>query len=134
MDARGPAPVLAGRLVVVHARDGVHAFDRSSGTPVWSAHLPRTAQPIQLATTLAAAMGSGTLVVVSDKTVHLLRLEDGAEVWSGMPLARVRRLESPTVVGKSLYLVADGKALRLDGAPEPRGSNGAPVANSVELR
>ena len=109
-DARGPAPLLAGSVVVVHTRDGVHAFDRATGGPVWTAPLPRTADPVQSATTLAAAMGTRTLVVVSGSSVHVVDLDDGHEQWAGTPLARARTLDSPVIVGKSLYLVADGKA------------------------
>lgn len=117
-EARGPAPVLAGRLVIVHARGGVYALDQASGQPVWSTALPRTAQPVQLATTLAAAMGSRTLVVLSGKTVHVIGLDDGGELWSGTPVAHAHRLESPTVIGESLYVVADGHVLRMDGERE----------------
>ena len=64
-DAQGPAPLLAGGLVVVHAGGGVFAFERGSGTPVWTTPLPRTTHAIQSATTMAAATGSDTLAVIS---------------------------------------------------------------------
>ncbi len=117
-DARGPAPLLAADLVVVHARDGVHAFDRGSGAPAWTTSLPRTAQPVQSATTLAAATGSGTLAVLSGREVHLLQLRDGSDVWSFTPAPRARRLEGPVIAGTALYVMADGALLRLDGAAE----------------
>jgi outer membrane protein assembly factor BamB len=113
--ARGPAPVLAGHLAVVHTREAVAAFDQTSGEPVWSAPLPKTAPETQSATTLAAALGSGTLVVLSGTQVHLLRLDDGTEAWAAAPLPGAKRLEAPVVAGSSLYLVADGRVLRLDG-------------------
>jgi outer membrane protein assembly factor BamB len=117
-NARGPAPVLAGHLVVVHADDGVAAYDRSTGAHVWSAPLPRTTPAIQSSTTLAAAMGSATLVVVAGTRVHLLRLEDGSESWSDAPVPHARRVEGPVVVGRSLYVVADGRVVRLDAREE----------------
>ncbi len=116
--ARGPAPVLAGPLAIVHTSDAVVAFDQTSGEPVWSAPLPRTAPETQSATTLAAALGSGTLVVLSGTQVHLLRLDDGTEAWVAAPLPGAKRLEGPVVAGSSLYLVADGHVLRLDGGAE----------------
>lgn len=116
--ARGPAPVLVGRLAIVHAADAVLAFDRASGEPVWSRALPRTAPPIQSATTLAAATGSATLVVLSGARVHLLSTGDGAELWSDAVVPHAKRLEGPVVAGRSLYLVADGRVVRLDGASD----------------
>jgi outer membrane protein assembly factor BamB len=114
-DARGPAPVQAGRLVLVHTRAGVVAFDRTSGERVWESVVPRTAQAIQSATTMAAATGSGTLVVLSGARVVVLRLDDGAQVWSGEPVAHARKLEAPAIVGDALYVVADGTLARLEG-------------------
>lgn len=113
-NARGPAPVLAAGLVIVHSRDQVLAFQRASGALAWSAPLPRTAAVVQSATTMAAATGSGTLVVLSRDTVHLLLLADGSEVWNAQPAPHARRVEGPVIAGGALYLVADGALLRLD--------------------
>ena len=113
-DARGPAPVQAGALAIVHTRAGVVAVNRASGEQVWEAPVARTAPPIQSATTIAAATGSGTLVVLSGARVVLLRLEDGAQLWSGEPVPRAHKLEAPAVVGDALYIVADGTLVRLD--------------------
>ena len=117
-NARGPAPLLAAGLVVVHARGGVLAFERASGAQVWSVPLPRTAQPVQSSTTMAAALGSGTLAVVSGSQVHLLRLDDGSETWAAEVAPHARRVEGPVVAGGALYLVADGSLLRLEGAAQ----------------
>lgn len=117
-NARGPAPVLAGQLVVVHATDAVVAFDAKSGDRVWTAGLPRTAPPVQSSTTLAAAMGSRTLVVVSGTRVHVMRLDDGGEIWGDAPIPHAKRIEGPAVVGHTVYLVADGRVVRLDGSDE----------------
>jgi outer membrane protein assembly factor BamB len=120
--ARGPAPLLAEGRVVVHAADGVSAFERASGAPVWSAPLPRTAQAVQSATTMAAATGSGTLAVLSGRAIHLLRLGDGSETWTAEAAPHAKRLEGPVIAGGALYVVADGALLRFEGgdSPEPR--------------
>ncbi|HEY8039150.1 MAG TPA: PQQ-binding-like beta-propeller repeat protein [Polyangiaceae bacterium] len=115
-DARGPAPVLADGLVIEHTRDAVVAFDAESGAEVWTTALPRTLDAVQSATTLAAALGSGTLVVVSRAAIHLLRLADGSEVWSGAPVAHAMHVEGPAIVGSALYVVADGAVVRLEGS------------------
>jgi outer membrane protein assembly factor BamB len=115
-DARGPAPLLAGGLVIAHGAEGVFAFERTSGTPVWKAALPRTAQAVQSATTLAAATGSGTLAILSGRAVHLLRLADGSETWTADVAPHARRVEGPVIAGGALYLVADGAVLRFEGA------------------
>jgi outer membrane protein assembly factor BamB len=114
-DARGPAPLLAAGLVVVHAASGVSAFERASGAPVWSAPLPKTAQAVQSATTMAAATGSGTLAVLSGKSVHLLRLAGGSETWTVDAAPHAKRLEGPVIAGGALYVVADGALLRFVG-------------------
>jgi hypothetical protein len=114
--ARGPAPVLAAGLVVVHGKDAVSAFDAVTGTPAWEAPVARTADPMQSATTIAAALGSGTLLVLSKTTFHVLRLDDGSEVWSGVPIAHARKVEAPVVVGEAVYVVTDGAVARLESA------------------
>ena len=117
--ARGPAPLLAAGLVVAHTGDGVLAFERTSGASVWSAPLPRTAQAVQSATTMAAAIGSATLVVVSGSAVHLLRLADGGETWTTEVAPHARRVEGPVIAGGALYVLADGAMLRFEGADSP---------------
>jgi outer membrane protein assembly factor BamB len=118
-NARGPAPLLAAGLVVVHAGNGVFAFERATGAAVWSAPLPRTAQAVQSATTLAAATGSGTLAIVSRSAVHLLQLADGRETWSAEVATHAKRVEGPVIAGGALYVVADGALLRFEGAGSP---------------
>jgi outer membrane protein assembly factor BamB len=114
--ARGPAPLLAAGLVVVHASDAVLAFARDSGAAAWSAPLPRTTQAIQSATTMAAATGSGTLAVVSGRTLHLLRVDDGSEAWATEVAPHARRVEGPVIAGGALYVMADGSLLRFEGS------------------
>jgi outer membrane protein assembly factor BamB len=114
-EARGPAPLLAAGLVVVHAKDGVHAFEGASGAAVWSTPLPRTTQAVQSATTMAAATGSGTLVVTSGSMVHFLRLADGSETWNAEAAPHAKRVEGPVIAGGALYVVADGALVRFEG-------------------
>ena len=117
-NARGPAPVLAGKFVIAHASDGVVAFAAATGERVWTAGLPRTEPPVQSSTTLAAAMGSRTLVVVSGTRVHVVRLDDGGEIWGDAPIPHAKKIEGPVIVGHTLYLVADARVVRLDGSDE----------------
>jgi outer membrane protein assembly factor BamB len=116
--ARGPAPVLAAGLVVVHARDAVVAFDRATGAPAWSAPVPRTAEAVQAATTIAAATGSGTLVALSGGSIHLLDLATGSESWSTEAAPHARRAEGPVIAGGSLFVTVDSAVMRFDSAPD----------------
>ena len=120
--ARGPAPVLAGKLVIVHGDEGVVAVDAVSGELAWKSSIPRTRSTIGHATSLAAALGSKTLVVTAGGVVHLLRLADGSEQWRG-PLGDAGSdVHSPVVVGRALYVVADGELVRfgMETSPDKR--------------
>jgi outer membrane protein assembly factor BamB len=119
--ARGPAPVLAGKVVVVHGAEGVRAYDRATGKLAWSNPAPRTARAEESATTMAAAKGSGTLVVVSGPKLLILKLDDGGEQWSAALVSGKSpttlsdlTLERPIVIGRSVYLTSDGVLMRLD--------------------
>jgi outer membrane protein assembly factor BamB len=118
---RGPAPVLAAKLVLVHGAEGVRAHDRSTGALVWSNAVPRRAAFEVSATTMAAANGSRTLVVTSGPRVVVLNLEDGTEQWSGDVVKGTSptalggvTVERPVIIGKAVYLTSDGMLLRLD--------------------
>jgi len=114
--ARGPAPVLARGMVIIHGRTGVTALDRRTGALAWSCPLTRTAEALQSATTMAAAEGSGTLVVVSGRTLNLLDLADGRQTWSVEVSPSAKRVEGPVITGSAVYVVADGTLVRLEGA------------------
>jgi len=114
--ARGPAPVIAGGLVIVHGERGIAALDVATGQRRWSSPLARTtATPSQSATTMAVALGSGVLAVCAGAQVHVLSLEDGREVWSGDPVPGAKAVDSPVIAGGALYVVADGAVVRLAG-------------------
>jgi outer membrane protein assembly factor BamB len=111
--ARGQAPVVAGALAIVHADDGVMAFDRATGEPAWSAPIARTTPGTHAVTTLAAALGSGTLVACAGGRVHVLRLNDGSEAWSGEPAPGTKVVDSPAIADGALYVEADGALVRM---------------------
>jgi outer membrane protein assembly factor BamB len=118
--ARGPAPVIAEKLVILHGREGVNAYDRATGTLAWSNPTPRKAAFEEAATTMAVAKGSRTLVVTSGARVVVLKLDDGTEQWSGVvatgssPTAPGGvTVERPVIVGRTLYVTSDGSLLRL---------------------
>ena len=111
--ARGQAPVVAGALAIVHTDQGVLAFERATGEAAWSAPIPRTTPGTQGVTTLAAALGSGTLVVCAGGRVHLLRLADGGVAWSGEPSPGAKSVDSPAIAGNALYVTVDGAVVRM---------------------
>ena len=118
---RGPAPVIAEQLVLIHGAEGVRAHDRATGALVWSNPTPRKAANDEAATTMAAAKGSRTLVVTSGPRVVVLKLEDGTEQWSGAVVTGASAtslggltVERPVIVGRTVYVTSDGTLLRLD--------------------
>jgi len=113
---RGPAPLIAGGRVLVHGERGIAAFDVATGTRVWTSQLARTTGlPSQSTTTLAASLGSGSVVVCAGAQVHVLSLEDGHEVWSGDARPGGKSVDSPVLAGGALYVAADGALVRLAG-------------------
>ena len=73
------SPALAGAAVVVGADDGlVHAFDRATGTPLWSQRIGP-----KVRATLAIA-GDSAYVAAFDGTVVALRVADGTRAWERM--------------------------------------------------
>jgi hypothetical protein len=134
------APLLAGGKVIVASNAGsVLAFDAKSGNPAWTAMVSGAAaypnstpisngcsglQPAQNlpTTTMAAALGSGTLIVVSNTQVSVLSLANGAVAWQGTPMGVTGyALVNPVVVGDRVYVVekastGGGRLLALQGA------------------
>jgi outer membrane protein assembly factor BamB len=118
--ARGTPPALTPKLVLVHATDVLSAFDRRTGDVVWSVPLPRTSPLVQSATTVAVALGSGSVVVTSGPRLVVLRLDDGQEVWSEAIVSGPgASIGSPVVVGSNVYVVTrtlmgNGVLIRLE--------------------
>jgi outer membrane protein assembly factor BamB len=111
--ARGQAPIVAGALVVVHGEQGVLALDRASGATAWTAPIARTTPGTQGVTTLAAALGSETLVACAAGRVHLLNLRDGSLAWSGAPAPGAKSVDSPAIAAGALYVTVDGAVVRM---------------------
>jgi hypothetical protein len=131
------APVVAAGKVVVAGNQAVLAFDAATGKPAWSAPITGAeAQAFDLqfsggcvagsgqwsgnafgttiaTTTLAAALGSGTLVVTASDGIHLLALATGSETWSGMPAQAVGAVKNPSIVNGAVYVIDQGGLLAL---------------------
>jgi len=105
------APVLANGLVIVGTEAGVQAFDAASGNPVWTASMVGAAVPQQSTsgqnqsadTRMAAALGSGTLIVTTPTAIRVLALANGAELWSGVAPSTVGFFRNPVIVNDRVY-------------------------------
>jgi outer membrane protein assembly factor BamB len=139
MGAGTQAPVLGSGKVVVATTQAVSAFDAATGKPAWSTPIAgAAAQAFNLmfsggcvpgsgqwsgnefgtavaTTTLAAALGSDTLVVTAADGVHVLSLSTGTSTWSGMPAQAMGTVKNPTIVGKTVYVTDSGALLSLQG-------------------
>jgi hypothetical protein len=135
------APVLANGLVIVGTAAGVEAYDASTGAKRWSsAPLSGVAMHwyagmqggtcgyVQIPTaygptsSIAAALGSRTLVVTASDGIHILALATGANVWSGRPAGVPGIVGNPVIVndparGAVVYVEDYGKLYAL--APPP---------------
>jgi hypothetical protein len=111
------SPVIANGLVIVGTASDVEAFSASSGAKSWSsaalsgaaAHWSSTYQggscgsvqiPVAFGATatIAAALGSRTLVVTASDGVHILALGTGADVWHGRVAGVVGTAVNPVIV------------------------------------
>ena len=130
------APVLAGGLAIVGTATDVLAFDAKTGAPAWTSKVSGAAaraytidisngcsglqhQGAAIATSIAAALGSGTLIVTGSDGVHVLDLATGVEQWKGAVTGAKGSLHDPIAVGDVVYVV--------DSSPTPIGgfSSGA---------
>lgn len=111
---RGAAPVLAShRVLVDRGEAGVFAFDQATGVEAWHASAGKRSDKVPLATTLAAATGSDTVVVTSSDGLAILSLVDGETRWA-QPIEGVTDVHSPVLVGKRLYVMAGPAVVALD--------------------
>jgi hypothetical protein len=116
------APVVANNLVIVATKADVRAFAASTGTPGWTATLSapvnvnsfsdgftNCATPIAFGslpyTSLAAALGSNSLIVTATDAIHVLSLTDGSDTWHGTPTMVKGPVQNPVIVGHTLYVV-----------------------------
>lgn len=111
------APVVAKDLVIIGTGADVEAFDAGTGTKRWSsvamngaaAHWSSTSQggncgSVQIpaayggTTTIAAALGSRTLVVTAFDGIHILALGTGVDLWHGRPSGVPGNVSNPVIV------------------------------------
>lgn len=128
------APVVALDLVIVATDRGVQAFHANNGKPAWSANNLDAAEPEYSGsgpffecpgsnvawatmpfTSLAAALGSQSLIVTAKDGIHILALSDGQDLWHGSPFGVVGPLRNPIIVDHTVYAIDRGasKAGRL---------------------
>lgn len=134
MSPGAQAPVLANGLVIVGTATGVSAFDAKTGAPSWQAPMAGAAARAYtiditngcsglqhlgapIATTLAAALPSNTLVVTAADGVHVLSLSNGMEQWKGAVPGAKNPVHDPVLVGNTVYVI--------DSAPSSVGGFGA---------
>jgi len=136
------APVVTGGLVIVATASDVRAFNASTGVMAWTvpsvaaavADKPGSgpfntgACAISIAwaampySSLAAALGSNSLIVTAKDAIHVVSLTDGSDVWHGTPAGVTGPLRNPVIVGHTLYAVdlgAAGKPGRLVALTSP---------------
>ena len=120
--AGAQAPVLANGLAIAAGSAGVSAFDAKTGKPAWSTPLVGAAAQAYamtitngcagsqnlgaaIATTMAAAVPSGTLVVTASDGVHVLSLADGHDTWNGKIPGAKYVVHDPVIVGSAVYVI-----------------------------
>jgi hypothetical protein len=110
------APVIANRAVIIATSTGVESHSAATGALLWrsatinglGAYIGSIAGPT---TTLAAALGSGTLIATSNSDgIHVLQLTTGHEL-SHLALAYPNTVWNPVIVndpakGGLLYAVS----------------------------
>lgn len=111
---RAAAPVVAAGLVIVDRGDlGVFAYDAETGAESWRAAAGKRSERVPLSTTLAAALGTGTLVITAVDGVSIVSLADGSQRWSGAP-GGLSDFHSPVIVGTRIYVIAGTSVVALD--------------------
>jgi hypothetical protein len=90
------APVIVNGLVIVANGSNVEAHNSSNGSTAWTAPVPSVTYPG--ATGMAAASGSGTLLVASNQSLYVLRLSNGTEIWHGKVAGVVGGVVNPVIV------------------------------------
>jgi hypothetical protein len=135
------APVLANGLVIVATSTDVEAYDAATGAKSWSSTTLSgvathwyagmqggTCGYVQIPTaygptsSIAAALGSRTLVVTASDGIHILALATGVDLWQGRPAGVPGAVGNPVIVndparGAIVYVEDYGKLYAL--APPP---------------
>jgi hypothetical protein len=130
--AGGQAPVLANDAVIIaHDFDQIDAYDAATGVSRWSTMAAGSQgfqSPLMFSggcvngvgtlinptTQLAAAVGSGTLIVAGSDAVHVLALADGTEHWSGVPANATAPFRDPVIVGSTVYMMDSTGLMQLE--------------------
>jgi hypothetical protein len=154
------APVVANGLVIIGTASDVEAYDASTGAKRWSsaamngaaAHWSSTYQggncgAVQIpaayggTATMAAALGSRTLVVTAFDGIHILALGTGVDVWHGRPSGIAGNVSNPVIVndpakGAVVYVEDYGKlyALSVPAVPAVLGNARAGLASTTAAR
>jgi outer membrane protein assembly factor BamB len=120
--AGAQAPVLSNGLVIVGTSAGIATFDAKTGAPGWTAKMTGAAaraytititngcsgtqnQGAAIATSIAVAEASKTVVVTAGDGIHVLDLTTGTEQWSGKVAGAKTAVHDPVMVGDTLYVV-----------------------------
>ncbi len=120
--AGAQAPVLANGLAIAAGSSGVSAFDAVTGNPSWTTPLTGAAAQAYtmtitngcsgsqnlgaaIATSLVAAVPSGTLVVTASDGIHVLSLATGQDQWHGAVTGAKNAVHDPVIVGNVVYVV-----------------------------
>jgi hypothetical protein len=135
------APVVAGDLVIIATASDIRAFNAASGATAWT--VPNVVAPVgdkpgsspfntgvcamsiawaaMSYSSIAAALGSGSLVVTAKDAVHIISLTDGSDLWHGTPMGITGPMRNPVIVGHTLYAVdlGSGKTGRLFSMTSP---------------
>ena len=151
------SPVVANGLVIVATSTDVEAFNAATGAKSWSsgalsgaaAHWSSTYQggncgnvqiPVSFGATatIAAALGSKTLVVTASDGIHILALGTGADLWHGRVAGIAGSAANPIIVNDpargaivyvedymKLYALTPPAALAIVGDARARVANGA---------
>lgn len=137
------APVVANGLVIIGTASDVEAYNAVTGAKSWSsaalsgaaAHWYSTYQggscgTVQIpvaygpTTTIAAALGSRTLVVTAYDGIHILALGTGVDLWHGRVTGVPGNVGNPVIVndpakGAVVYVEDGGKLYALSVPPVP---------------
>jgi len=151
------SPVIANGLVIVGTSSDVEAFNATTGVRSWSsaalsgvaAHWSSTFQggtcgnvqiPVSFGATatIAAALGSRTLVVTASDGIHVLALGTGVDLWHGRVAGIAGAAGNPVIVNdpargaivyvedySKLYALAPPPALAIVGSVRAAGTRGA---------
>jgi len=115
--ASSAAPVVANGLVIVATYAGVEAHQTSNGALAWKSSVSPTYGGLY-GSSMFAALGSNTLVVTAVDGIHVLRLNNGSDVWHGQVAGANGSASDPIVVndpakGATIYVTDSSGVIAL---------------------